>query len=267
MNRIISRALKPSSPPFTRRAIHCLTFNTGSSSLKYSLHNIHRNSNHGFEGTIVSTGLADRVGKDDISLTLDGSNIDIAPRSSHSDCLKAISKSLPIPIEEVKVVGHRVVHGGSRFSEPTVITPGILTAIDEYSTLAPLHNPPAVKGISAALDIFPSVPHVGVFDTSFHSSMPPSSYRYAVPSSLYDQGVRRYGFHGSSYAYVSSEASKILNKPKPNLIVLHLGSGASMCCLKDGVSIDTTMGMTPAEVRSEGRLERSDSKAVYHRPT
>lgn len=230
------------------RNLHCLTFNTGSSTLKYSLYDVqHASNGAGLQGTLVSTGMGDKIGKDDVTVTVDGANIVVPPNSSHEDCLRAIAGALPIPLNDVKTVGHRVVHGGSRFNIPTVITPEVLSAIEGYSTLAPLHNPPAVMGITAALEIFPDVPHVGVFDTSFHSSMPPSSFRYAVPSSLYDQGVRKYGFHGSSYAYIAAEASSFLSKPKPNLILLHLGSGASMCCVKDGISIDTTMGMTPAE--------------------
>ncbi|GMI14647.1 hypothetical protein TrVE_jg5513 [Triparma verrucosa] len=230
------------------RGLHCLTFNTGSSTLKYSLYDVDRSKETtDLKGTLLSSGMGDKIGKDDVKLTVDGKQIEIAPNSTHEDCLRAIASNLPVRPDEIRAVGHRVVHGGSKFTIPTVITPAVLSAIDGYSTLAPLHNPPAVKGIEAALDIFPDVPHVGVFDTSFHSTMPPSSFRYAVPSSLYDQGVRRYGFHGSSYAYVASEAAKVLSKPKPNLILLHLGSGASMCCVKGGLSVDTTMGMTPAE--------------------
>merc|ERR1719343_257721 len=150
---------------------------------------------------------------------------------------------------EIKVVGHRVVHGGPTFSQPTVIDKKVLDVCRDCIPLAPLHNPPNIMGIELAMKEFP-VPNVGIFDTAFHATMPPESYRYAVGKDLYEQyNVRRYGFHGTSYKFVSSATAKILGHPlsKLNMIICHLGNGCSMACLKDGKVIDTTMGLTPLE--------------------
>jgi acetate kinase len=147
-------------------------------------------------------------------------------------------------------VGHRVVHGGSQFSKPTLIDSAVLYAIDELSALAPLHNPGNAAGIRAAMKAFGELPHVAVFDTAFHQTMPASSYRYAIDRELEEKfQIRRYGFHGSSYSYVSREAANLLGVAIENLnaIILHLGSGASACAVKAGKSFDTSMGFTPLQ--------------------
>lgn len=147
-------------------------------------------------------------------------------------------------------VGHRVVQGGARFFEPTVITPLVKINIDELSALAPLHNPANLEGIEAAQRAFPDVPHVAVFDTAFHQTMPPAAYTYAIDRELAAKHrIRRYGFHGTSHRFVSRATAVFLERPIEELrmIVLHLGNGASACAVAEGVSIETSMGMTPLE--------------------
>ncbi|SPL91815.1 Acetate kinase [[Actinomadura] parvosata subsp. kistnae] len=143
-------------------------------------------------------------------------------------------------------VGHRVVHGGDRFAEAVLIDDAVITAIEELAPLAPLHNPVNLTGIRLALKVFPDVPQVAVFDTAFHRTMPPEAYTYAVPR---EWGVRRFGFHGTSCAYVSRRAAALLGRDLAdlNLIVLHLGNGASATAIAGGRSVDTSMGMTPLE--------------------
>jgi len=150
---------------------------------------------------------------------------------------------------DVKCVGHRVVHGGAKFSEPTVINVEVEKVIEECVPLAPLHNPPNLLGVRMAKEHF-KVPHVAVFDTAFHATMPPESYRYAVPKELYEKhSVRRYGFHGTSYKYVTGATAELLGSPASalNMIICHLGNGCSMACIKGGKVVDTTMGLTPLE--------------------
>jgi acetate kinase len=151
---------------------------------------------------------------------------------------------------EVAAIGHRVVHGGDRFAEPTLIDDGVVAAIRELIPLAPLHNPSNLLGIEAARRRFPQTPHVAVFDTAFHQTLPPHVFRYAVPVELYEQHrVRRYGFHGSSHAFVARKAAEHLGRATEavNLITLHLGNGASAAAIAGGRSIDTSMGLTPLE--------------------
>ena len=147
-------------------------------------------------------------------------------------------------------MAHRVVHGGTRFSAPVRIDDGVLAAIRELSALAPLHNPVNATGIEVARQVFPLLPHVAVFDTAFHQTLPPHAYTYAVPPHWErDYGVRRYGFHGTSHAYVSRAAAGLLGRPveDANVIVLHLGNGASATAVAGGRSVDTSMGLTPLE--------------------
>lgn len=147
-------------------------------------------------------------------------------------------------------VGHRVVHGGARFFEPTIITPLVEINIEDLSMLAPLHNPGALEGIIAARKAFGSVPHIAVFDTAFHQTLAPAAYTYAIDAQLARQHrIRKYGFHGTSHKYVSQAAADYLGRENETLkqIVLHLGNGASMCAINGGISIDTSMGFTPLE--------------------
>jgi acetate kinase len=151
---------------------------------------------------------------------------------------------------ELFCVGHRVVHGGELFREPVVVDDSVVAAIRSLIPLAPLHNPSNLLGIEAARMRYAGVPQVAVFDTAFHHTLPPSAYRYALPRELYEQHqVRRYGFHGTSHAHVAREAARYLGKPleQLNLITLHLGNGSSAAAIREGASIDTSMGMTPLE--------------------
>jgi acetate kinase len=152
--------------------------------------------------------------------------------------------------EDVSAIGHRVVHGGTRFSSSVVITSSVIAEIEELSVFAPLHNPVNVAGIRVAMKAFPNVPQVAVFDTAFHQTLPPYAYLYGLPYDLYKQhGIRRYGFHGTSHRYVSLKAAEVLQRPLGELEIVscHLGIGASMCAIDHGRSVDTTMGMTPAD--------------------
>jgi acetate kinase len=153
-------------------------------------------------------------------------------------------------IGEISAVGHRVVHGGEKFTCSVMIDDAVLDAVKEVQHLAPLHNPPNISGIEAAQAVLPGVPHVAIFDTAFHQTMPEHAYLYPVPYEWYEShGVRRYGFHGTSHLYVSKRAAVILGK-KPaetNIITMHIGNGVSHCAIKGGISIDTTMGLTPLE--------------------
>ncbi len=152
--------------------------------------------------------------------------------------------------EDVTAIGHRVVHGGSKFASSVVITPSVIADIEELSTFAPLHNPVNVAGIRVALKHFPNVPQVAVFDTAFHQTLAPYAYLYGLPYELYKQhGIRRYGFHGTSHRYVSLKAAEVLQRPLGELEIIscHLGIGASLCAIDHGRSVDTTMGMTPAD--------------------
>jgi len=152
--------------------------------------------------------------------------------------------------KEIDAVGHRVVHGGETFSGSVLITDQVMKALKDNIELAPLHNPPNIKGIQASKSHLPSTPQVGVFDTSFHIKMPPHAYLYGIPYELYKKyKIRRYGFHGTSHRYVSERAAKILGKPIEDLriITAHLGNGCSMAAVKGGHSVDTTMGFTPLE--------------------
>ena len=153
-------------------------------------------------------------------------------------------------IDEIDIYGHRVVHGGEAFSDAVLVDDGVIAKIDALCALAPLHNPANLEGIKRAKEISQNKPQIAVFDTAFHQTMPPKSYRYAIPKEHYFLNhIRRYGFHGSSHEYVANEAAKYLQKPlkQCNLITVHLGNGASVCAIKEGKSIDTTMGFTPLE--------------------
>ncbi|MBN1181272.1 MAG: acetate kinase [Bacteroidales bacterium] len=162
--------------------------------------------------------------------------------SAKHGCLKSL--------EEIDAVGHRVVHGGEKFNSSVLITNEVKKEIESCIELAPLHNPPNLKGIEAMANLLPNIPQVAVFDTAFHQTMPQQSYMYAIPYALYKKyGIRRYGFHGTSHLYVSHRACEILGVDynKQRIITCHLGNGASIAAIKDGKSFDTSMGLTPVE--------------------
>lgn len=202
-----------------------LVVNAGSSSVKYRLLDP-------ASGQVHATGVVERV-------------------SDHGAALDAVLDQLSDRLDgdlAPSVVGHRVVHGGTRYAGPTLIDDEVLAGIDELSVLAPLHNPANLAGIRAARERLPDVPHVAVFDTAFHATIPAAASTYAVPARWRQEyGVRRYGFHGTSHAYVSRRVADLLGRPLDavNTIVLHLGNGASVCAVRGGRSIDTSMGLTP----------------------
>ena len=231
-----------------------LVLNCGSSSIKYQLIET---------ATKVSEakGVIERIGMSSAVLThkpKGGEQIRIVGEIlDHEIALEYVIAVLLSPNHgvlsdksEIEAVGHRVVHGGETFSGSVLITDEVMRALKDNIELAPLHNPPNLKGIKAAKQHLPNIPQVGVFDTAFHSSMPPHAYLYGIPFKLYKRyKIRRYGFHGTSHRFVSNKAAEILNKPYDELkiITAHLGNGGSMAAIKNGKSIDTSMGFTPLE--------------------
>ncbi|WP_347346412.1 acetate kinase, partial [Microbacterium sp.] len=237
-----------------------LVINSGSSSFKYQLIDV-------ASGQPLASGLVERIGQDvgaaKHTVLFSG------PGAAAVDA--TYTEELPIPNHTVgfgimldafaqhgpqltdfppAAVGHRVVHGGSRFVEPTLITPEVVDSIEELSVLAPLHNPGALQGIRAAVDAFPDLPHVAVFDTAFHQTIPAAAYTYAIDAGVAEEyGIRRYGFHGTSHQFVSRAAAEFLDRPLGELkqLVFHLGNGASVTAVDGGDSVETSMGLTPLE--------------------
>ena len=232
-----------------------LTLNCGSSSVKYQLYRWD-------DKDILASGMVERV-------TVGGSSINHYSKRSggkirrqkdcphHRDAIELIVQTLLDPevgaisdLSDIKAVGHRVVHGGDRFAKSVIIDDNALAAFRELSDLAPLHNPPNITGIEAAREVLPDVPHCAVMDTAWHQSMPAPAYIYALPYHWYENyRVRRYGFHGTSFLYVAKRASVLLGKAPflTNLVCFHIGNGASANAVKNGVSVDTSMGFTPLE--------------------
>jgi acetate kinase len=232
-----------------------LVLNCGSSSVKYRLVGPRT-------GTALAWGLLERVGQADGRLAHgwleeSGTGAEYTEKRTYADHAQALDAVLdafsvhgPDLGEGLVAVGHRVVHGGERFADPVVVDEDVLCAIDELAMLAPLHNPANAAGIRVARKRLPAVVHVAVFDTAFHATIPPAAATYALPREWRTSyGVRRYGFHGTSHAYVSRETARLLGRPveQTNVIVLHLGNGASACAVRGGRSIDTSMGMTPLQ--------------------
>jgi len=170
--------------------------------------------------------------------------------------------------DDIDAIGHRVVHGGESFVASTLIDDRVIATLEEYSALAPLHNPPNLVGIRSAAKAFPGKPHVAVFDTAFHQTMPRHSFVYAMPYELYDKGrIRRYGFHGTSHRFVTLRAAELLGVPlgKIRAVTCHLGNGCSMAAIADGRSVDTTMGLTPLEGLVMGtRSGDIDPAIIFH---
>lgn len=226
-----------------------LVINAGSSSLKYQLLDP-------ATGEVAAAGLVERIGEEGSTLR-------------HTVGESVLRRSVPIPdageafaqlsaafaeagpdlqAQPPVAVGHRVVHGGTRFSAATVIDDDVLATLEELTPLAPLHNPANVVGIRAARAAFPTLPQIAVFDTAFHRTLPPAAYTYAVPKQWReDYSVRRYGFHGTSHEYVSRRVQSLLGQDDVATVVLHLGNGCSACAVLDGQSVETSMGLTPLE--------------------
>nr|WP_202410158.1 acetate kinase [Pontibacillus yanchengensis] len=226
-----------------------LAINAGSSSLKFQL--IEMPSEE-----VVTKGLVERIGLDDAVFTIevnDEKDKTVTEIPNHEKAVEILVDKLQKTgviesLDEIEGIGHRVVHGGERFSDSALVTEEVLQEIEEVSELAPLHNPANLTGIRAFQEILPNVPAVVVFDTAFHQSMPEQSYLYSLPYEYYEKyGIRKYGFHGTSHKYVSQRASEMLNRPEEQLRILscHLGNGASIAAIEGGNSVDTSMGFTP----------------------
>ncbi|MDR2524046.1 MAG: acetate kinase [Candidatus Nomurabacteria bacterium] len=224
-----------------------LVINSGSSSIKFQL--IEAKTER-----VIVKGAAEKLGLDEsfMTLKLDGKEFDVAlpPRSNHADALGALFGFMDQHDlgKDLSAVGHRVVHGGETFRESVLIDDKVIAGIKAATPFAPLHNPANLLGIEAVAKINPDLPQVAVFDTAFHSTMPPEAYRYAVPTDWYKKhGVCRYGFHGTSYQFVTARAAQLLGKEvgDVNLIIAHLGNGASVAAIRGGRSVATTMGFTP----------------------
>jgi acetate kinase len=241
-----------------------LVVNTGSSSIKYQLFEMPEGSGEPRRGApvnrdakVLASGLVERIGEAGAKLTHKAGDAEplvveerVADHSEGFERVFAAFESAGGPITDLAGIGHRVVHGGDRLTEPTLIDGEAIAAIADQAPLAPLHNPPNLLGIRIAMASFPDTPQVAVFDTAFHQTMPPRAYRYALPAELaHDLRIRRYGFHGTSHAYVSRRAAEHLGRPaaEVNLVTLHLGNGASAAAVQGGRCIDTSMGLTPLE--------------------
>ena len=214
-----------------------LIINSGSSSLKYQVREIHDDGSEP-DQPILTKGLVERIG-------VPGSGI-----PDHAAALEQVDAHLEEVLagRTIDAAGHRVVHGGERFSAPALVTMEVIRAIERLAPLAPLHNPAAAQGLRAITARWPEMPQVVVFDTSFHQSMPEEAWRYALPDALYtEHGIRRYGFHGTSHDLVTGVAAQTLGIERDQFraVVLHLGNGASATAIRDGKSVDTSMGYTP----------------------
>ncbi|MBO6194973.1 MAG: acetate kinase [Bacilli bacterium] len=226
-----------------------LIINAGSSSLKFSLYELPE------ENEIVN-GYIEKIGKQDGFLTLKYSgkkDEEEVTVKDHTEAVKLMMNRLENysfikDIEEIKGIGHRVLHGGELYSDSIIIDEEVLNNIKSLTKLGPLHHPGEVAGIESIQKIFPSIPQVAVFDTAFHQTIPEENYMYATPYLWYkENGVRKYGFHGTSHKYITEKMKEKYGKTDINLIICHLGSGASMSCIKNGICIDTTMGLTPLD--------------------
>lgn len=246
-----------------------LVLNCGSSSLKFAIIDAQT-------GDDQISGLAECFGLEDsrIKWKINGEKHEAAlgAFTAHREAVEFIVNKIlagqPELAAQIQAVGHRIVHGGEKFTRSVIIDEHVIKGIEECSSLAPLHNPAHLIGIRAAIASFPKLPQVAVFDTAFHQSMPERAYVYALPYKLYrEHGIRRYGMHGTSHLFVSREAAKMLNKPlaETNVICAHLGNGASVTAVKGGKSVDTSMGLTPLEGLVMGtRCGDIDPSIIYH---
>ncbi|MFE0811348.1 acetate kinase [Streptomyces sp. NPDC058848] len=248
-----------------------LVLNSGSSSVKYQLIDMR-------DGERLAVGLVERIGEQTSRLkhtrVTDGDTREQhGPIADHEAALKAVAAELGrdglgLDSPELAAIGHRVVHGGMFFTEPTLIDESVLTEIERLVPVAPLHNPANLTGIRTAQALRPDLPQVAVFDTAFHTTMPQAAARYAIDPKIADRyRIRRYGFHGTSHAYVSRETARLLGKDpsEVNVIVLHLGNGASASAVEGGRCVDTSMGLTPLEGLVMGtRSGDLDPAVIFH---
>lgn len=248
-----------------------LVINAGSSSLKYQLIDMDTKS-------VMAKGLCERIG-------IEGSNLQHTcvlkgldkvviknPMKDHGDAIQMVIDALVdanhgviASMDEIGAVGHRVVHGAEEFTDSTIITEAVMKALEKCTPLAPLHNPPNIIGIEACKKIMPNTPMVGVFDTAFHQTMPSKAFMYALPYEYYENdGIRKYGFHGTSHKYVSQQAVKVLGKDAKDLkiVTCHLGNGSSISAVDGGNCVDTSMGFTPLDGVPMGTRTGSMDPAV-----
>ena len=228
-----------------------LVLNCGSSSLKYQLINMETEE-------VIASGKYERIGEAEAFIThkVNGQKIEIKnPAYNHSEAIDFTLKQFTNPkykvidsLDEINAIGHRLVHGGEKIAESVIINDNVEEVLREYTDLAPLHNPACILGIEACKEVMPGKPMVGVFDTAFHSTIEKDKYIYPIPYEYYKKyGIRKYGFHGTSHMYVSKRLAEIENKSLDGtkIITCHLGQGSSICAIKDGKSVDTSMGLTP----------------------
>lgn len=254
-----------------------MVVNAGSSSLKYQVVDT--------ESEVVwASGLVERIGEESSTLThrtriragADGElaeHVRTGAIADHQQAFHAVTEAFAATGEVAEVgqlvgVGHRVVQGGDQFVEPTVVTDEVIEVVRSLNPLAPLHNPACVAGVESAMAEHPGVPHVAVFDTAFHATIPAAAYTYAIDQSVARaHRIRRYGFHGTSHKYVTAKAAEVLGKPvgEVDLVTLHLGNGASACAVRGGRSVETSMGLTPLEGLVMGtRSGDLDPAVVFH---
>jgi len=246
-----------------------LVINCGSSSLKYQFIDMENEE-------VIAKGLAERIGIDGSVLNHQPKGFDKIkierPMPTHKEALQTVVDALRDKdygvikdMGEITAVGHRVVHAGEKFAYSVLLNEEVMDALKECISLAPLHNPPNIMGIEACRQIMPDVPMVGVFDTAFHQTMPKQSYIYPIPYEYYEKyRIRRYGFHGTSHKYVAERAAAMLGKPIEELkiITCHLGNGASITAVKNGISVDTSMGFTPLEGLAMGTRSGNIDAAI-----
>src|SRR6056297_40558 len=249
--------------------MNILIINAGSSSIKFQLIQMPTE-------TVVCSGMVERIGSDKAVFTYKSAKASIKQESAiktHKDGLNKIAAILLHPVDgviqnndEIDVVGHRVVHGGDSFSATTLITPAVKKEILEFSTLAPLHNPHNLEGITISEELFTNAKQVAVFDTAFHQTIPVKARKYAIPNGLYQEhGIQAYGFHGTSHKYVSEKAITHLNKPSAKVLSIHLGNGCSITAIKDGKSIDHRLGFAPGNGLIMGsRSGDIDHAVIFH---
>jgi acetate kinase len=248
-----------------------LVLNSGSSSIKYALFKFP-------EQTLLLSGLLEQIGE---PLGQHSYHVSSALAEQHGkqqlnipnhqyglNCIREVllNSGYLADFNELFCIGHRIVHGGELFTQPTLLTEEVIQQITAMIPLAPLHNPANLLGIEVAMQLATHTPQVAIFDTAFHQTLPDYAYRYPVPEDLYSElKLRRYGFHGTSHRYLAQQAALLLNKPLPeiNLITLHLGNGASACAIEKGVSIDTSMGLTPLEGLMMGTRSGDIDPMIY----
>lgn len=226
-----------------------LIINAGSSSLKFSLYDMP-------ETKEIVNGYIEKIGNQDSFYTLKYNGQKAEKNKiimNHTEAVQTMLEELLEnqfinDVSDIKGIGHRVLHGGEFYAESVIIDEEVLNNIKALTKLGPLHHPGEIAGIESMQNVMPNVPQVAVFDTAFHQTMPKENYLYAVPYSWYEEnGVRKYGFHGTSHKYITETMKQYFNKEDVNLIICHIGSGASMCCVKDGKCYNTTMGLTPLD--------------------